>query len=210
MRQNRNNDNGNRQRMLKFRKKGRRLPQVRRKSRRSVWTLVLLVLGFSSLCGWTLTLSQSSVSTAAQPPAVLAQATSAGIGTVDAVPPSLQLAQETYLARCATCHIGIPPAVLPSESWKNILEDENHYGVPWTPMRNPDLALAWKYARTFSRPNNPTEDPPYRIARSQYFKILHPKVKFTEPVKIGTCISCHPGVSSFNFRDLNPQWKDAP
>lgn len=196
--------------MLKFRKKGRTLPQVNRKSRRSVWTLVLLVLGFSSLCGWTLTLSQSSGSIAAQPPAVLAQATSAGIGTVDAVPPSLQLAQETYLARCATCHIGVPPEVLPSESWKNILEDDNHYGVPWTPMRNPDLALAWKYARTFSRPNNPAEDPPYRVARSQYFKILHPNVKFTEPVKIGTCISCHPGVSSFNFRDLTPQWKDAP
>ncbi len=196
--------------MLKFRKKGRRLPRVRRKSRQSVWTLVLLVLGFSSLCGWTLTLSQNSVSEAAQPAAVLAQAATPAIGTVDAIPASLQLAQETYLARCATCHIGIPPEVLPSESWKNILEDDNHYGVPWTPMRNPDLALAWKYARTFSRPNNPTEDPPYRVARSQYFKILHPKVKFTEPVKIGTCISCHPGVSSFNFRDLTPQWKDAP
>lgn len=196
--------------MLKFRKKGRRLPQVRRKSRQSVWTLVLLVLGFSSLCGWTLTLSQNSVSEAAQPAAVLAQTTTPAIGTVDAIPASLQLAQETYLARCATCHIGIPPEVLPSESWKNILEDDNHYGVPWNPMRNPDLALAWKYTRTLSRPNNPTEDPPYRVARSQYFKILHPKVKFTEPVKIGTCISCHPGVSSFNFRDLTPQWKDAP
>ncbi len=196
--------------MLKFRKKGRRLPQVRRKSRQSVWTLVLLVLGFSSLCGWTLTLSQNSVSEAAQPATVLAQAATPAIGTVDAIPTSLQLAQETYLARCATCHIGIPPEVLPSESWKNILEDDNHYGVPWTPMRNPDLALAWKYARTLSRPNNPTEDPPYRVARSQYFKILHPKVKFTEPVKIGTCISCHPSVSSFNFRDLTPQWKDAP
>jgi hypothetical protein len=197
--------------MLKFRKQGRRLPQARRKARRSVWVLVLVVVGFSSFCGWTWTLSQGAVSLAAQPTAVLAQSNSAAtIGTVDPVPQALELAQETYIARCATCHIAIPPAVLSSESWKNILQDDNHYGVPWTPMRNPDLALAWKYLRTFSRPNNPTEDIPYRVARSEYFTILHPKVKFKEPVKITTCISCHPSVVSFNFRDLTPQWKDAP
>jgi ribosomal protein L32 len=197
--------------MLKVQKQGRKSPHARRKSRRSVWALILVVLGFSSFCGWTLTLNHDVPSIAAQPPSVfLTQSTSATIGTVDPVPQSLQLAQETYMARCATCHIGLPPAVLPSESWKNILQDDNHYGVPWTPMRNPDLALAWKYLRTFSRPNNPTEDPPYRVARSEYFKILHPKVKFTEPVKIATCVSCHPSVTSFNFRDLTPQWKDAP
>jgi ribosomal protein L32 len=197
--------------MLKVRKQGRKSLHVRRQSRRSIWALILVVLGFCSFCGWTLTLNHDSLSMAAQSPTVvLAQSTSATIGTVDPVPQSLELAQETYMARCATCHIGLPPAVLPSESWKNILQDDNHYGVPWTPMRNPDLALAWKYLRTFSRPNNPTEDPPYRVARSEYFKILHPKVKFTEPVKIATCVSCHPSVSSFNFRDLTPQWKDTP
>ncbi len=196
--------------MLKFRNWGRRVPQAHRKSRREVWAMVLVVLGFCSLCGWSLTLNQGATSMAAQPTAVLAQSTSPTIGTVDPVPQSFDLAQETYMARCATCHIALPPAVLPSESWKNILQDDNHYGVPWTPMRNPDLALAWKYLRTFSRPNNPTEDIPYRVARSEYFTILHPKVKFTEPVKITTCISCHPSVTSFNFRDLTPQWKDAP
>jgi hypothetical protein len=147
---------------------------------------------------------------AAQPKAIIAQTTPAALGTVDVVPQSLQLAQETYLARCATCHIGIPPAVLPSEAWKNILQDDNHYGVPWQPLRNPDLAFIWKYTRTFSRTLNPNEDIPYQVARSRYFSLLHPKVKFKEPVKIGTCISCHPGVSSFNFRDLTSQWKDAP
>ncbi|WP_404783602.1 cytochrome C [Altericista sp. CCNU0014] len=196
--------------MLKFRNRGVRSRQQRRKSSRSVWVLIMLVLGFSSFCGWTLSLNRGAASMAAQSTAISAQTAPDPQGTVDAVPQTLQLAQETYLARCATCHIGIPPAVLPTESWKNILEDDNHYGVPWTPLRNPDLALAWKYVRTYSRPNNPTEDPPYRIARSQYFKILHPKVKFAEPVKIGTCVSCHPSVSRFNFRDLSPQWQNSP
>lgn len=193
--------------MLNSQNRRRQSLKLRHKLRRSPW-LVLLLLGFSMLCGWML--SQGSALVTAQPTALVAQTAPASLGTVDAVPPDLQLAQETYLARCATCHIGIPPAVLPSESWKNILEDDNHYGVPWTPLRNPELALAWKYVRTFSRPLNPNEDPPYRVARSRYFKILHPKVKFPEPVKIGTCISCHPGVSSFNFRDLGPQWQNAP
>ncbi|NJM76163.1 MAG: cytochrome C [Acaryochloridaceae cyanobacterium RU_4_10] len=166
------------------------------------WILMVLVIGLTSFCGWTLTQIESSI--AANPPA------RPTLGTVDIVPQELKLAQETYLARCATCHVGIPPAVLPSESWKTILQDTNHYGVPWESLRNPDLALAWKYTRSGSRPLNPDEQIPYRIRTSRYFKIFHPKVKFTEPVAVGTCVSCHIGAPKFNFRDLSPQWQDAP
>jgi hypothetical protein len=174
----------------------------RRTHNPSVWILALLI-ALCSLCGGILAQGQASV-------AVETLAQAASIGTVDVVTKELQLPQETYLARCTTCHVGIPPAVLPTESWKAILEDDNHYGVPWTPLRNPELALLWRYTRTFSRPLNPDEGIPYRVGRSRYFRILHPKVKFSAPVTVGTCVSCHPGVSSFNFRDLSPQWQDAP
>jgi mono/diheme cytochrome c family protein len=186
------------------------LPKWRRKHLRhqrrkhSVWVLILL-MGLSSLCGWGLTQSQPAAS---QPPA--AQVISSTIGTVDVVPQNLKLPQETYLARCATCHIGIPPAVLPNASWKAILQDSNHYGVAWEPLRNPELALTWKYLQANSRPLNPEEQLPYRIARSRYFKILHPRVKFSEPVTVGTCVSCHIGASKFNFRALSPQWQNGP
>ncbi|MGB8701736.1 MAG: hypothetical protein WCD18_20155 [Thermosynechococcaceae cyanobacterium] len=193
--------------MLNFRSWLQPFSPKRRKSRRpSVWVLLLLLFGLSSFCGWTLAQVQSSLAM----PSLQAQAVPAPTGTVDAVPADLQLAQEIYLARCATCHIGVPPAVLPSESWLNILRDDNHYGVPWQPLRNPDLALTWKYARTFSRPLNPNEQAPYRVEKSRYFKILHPRVKFTEPVTLNTCASCHIGAKQFNFRELSPQWQDGP
>jgi Dihaem cytochrome c len=162
-----------------------------------------MLMGLSSFCGWGFTQIQS----AASQPSTVKIAT---IGTVDVVPPDLKLAQEIYLARCASCHIGIPPAVLPNASWKAILQDSNHYGVAWEPLRNPDLALAWKYLQTNSRPLNAEEQIPYRIARSRYFKILHPRMKFAEPVTVGTCVSCHIGAPKFNFRALSPQWQDGP
>ncbi len=200
-----------------------------RRRQQSLWVLLLLV-GVSSLLGWGIqvqsavgqstvsqstvsqsTVSQSAVSPFAVSPFAVSQiaSTPAITGTVDAVPANLQLAQETYLARCATCHIAIPPGVLPDQSWKEILQDSNHYGVAWEPLRNPDLALTWKYLQFNSRGLNPEEQVPYRIARSRYFKILHPRVKFTEPVALGTCASCHVGAAKFDYRTLSPQWKNA-
>ena len=197
----------------------RKAPKGLRRRLRSVWVLLLLA-GLSSLLGWGIQVqsasgqypsgqypaNQSLISQSAANPLA---PTPAMIGTVDAVPANLQLAQETYLARCATCHIAIPPSVLPDESWKAILQDSNHYGVAWDQLRNPELALVWRYLQFNSRGLNPDEQVPYRIARSRYFKILHPRVKFTEPVALGTCGSCHIGASKFDFRTLSPQWKDA-
>lgn len=180
--------------------KGRRSLFFRRQRRLSGWMLAMLI-GFSSFCGWGLTQIQSAAGQSA---------VRETIRTVDTVPPNLQLAQETYLVRCATCHIAIPPAVLPTQSWKAILQDSNHYGINWEQPRNPDLALAWKYLQTNSRPLNPDEQTPYRIARSRYFKILHPRVKFSEPARISTCATCHVGTAQFDFRTLKPEWKDAP
>ncbi len=41
-----------------------------------------------------------------------------------------QIGQQTYLENCATCHIAIPPSILPSQTWKKILENpDSHYGI---------------------------------------------------------------------------------
>jgi Dihaem cytochrome c len=201
-------------------KRLRKAPKLWRRRQQSVWVLLLLV-GLSSLLGWGIqvqsAVGQSTVSQSTMSPATVSQIAQSQIaqtlpamtGTVDAVPANLQLAQETYLARCATCHIAIPPGVLPDQSWKAILQDSNHYGVAWEQLRNPDLALTWKYLQFNSRGLNPDEPVPYRIARSRYFKILHPRVKFTEPVALGTCATCHVGAAKFDFRTLSPQWKNA-
>lgn len=136
-----------------------------------------------------------------------AQTASDEIGTVDPIPARYQLGQELYLENCASCHIGVPPAVLPTQTWKQILQDSQHYGVQLPPLINPPRLLVWQYLQTFSRPLTKEEQIPYRLDDSRYFKALHPKVKLPRPVEIGSCVSCHSSAADYNFRRLSPEWQ---
>ncbi|PSB13395.1 cytochrome C [filamentous cyanobacterium CCP1] len=131
-------------------------------------------------------------------------------GLVDVVPPELQFGQELYLENCATCHVGLPPAVLPTEIWRTILTDPNHYGVQITPFSEPSIYVVWNYISLYSRPLRDNEPPPYRLRSSRYFRVLHPKVEFGDRVTLQSCIGCHPGAEQFNYRSLTAEWEDAP
>jgi hypothetical protein len=138
---------------------------------------------------------------AAQPPA---------IGTVDVVPESQQLGQQLYLENCATCHIGVPPAVMPTQTWRDLLRDSQHYGTELKPLVDPQRLLVWNYLRAFSRQAIASDRIPYRVDESKPFKILHPKVKLPRPVRLSSCATCHPGTSQYNFRSLTPEWDNSP
>jgi len=141
----------------------------------------------------------------------LARASDPAIGTVDPVPERYQFSQELYLENCASCHIAVPPAVLPDATWRQIiLNPERHYGTSLQPLVDPPRILIYSYLRDFSRPLSQGEQIPYGIDQSRYFKALHPRVEFTEPIRVGNCITCHPGAPDFNFRRLTPEWNDAP
>ncbi|MCT7948574.1 diheme cytochrome c [Ancylothrix sp. C2] len=124
--------------------------------------------------------------------------------------PQLQYGQELYLENCATCHLGLPPAVMPTETWQQLLSDTQHYGVQVKIPPDPFRVLIWNYLLISSRLLQKEEETPYRLAESRHFKALHPRVKFNEPVKLNTCISCHPSASDYNFRDLSPEWQNSP
>jgi hypothetical protein len=159
--------------------------------------LLLGVLAWSLSMGWLLALASNAQSVTS--PAV--------IGTVDVVPAQHKLGQELYLENCSTCHIGLPPAVLPTQTWKNLLQDSQHYGAQLKPLIDPPRILVWKYLQTFSRPQREDEETPYRVNNSRYFKALHPGVKLPRPTQISSCVSCHPSASDFNFRRLSPEWE---
>jgi hypothetical protein len=167
---------------------------IRLARRRSPLILILFILCWSVILGWG-----------------LAQATTPPPnGTVDVVPSRYQLGQELYLENCATCHVGLPPAVMPSQTWVQLLPDSQHYGAEIPPINGPTLQIIWRYVSTYSRPTDKDEQIPYRLSQSRYFKALHPKVQFSQPVTIRNCGTCHPGASQFDFRSLTPEWQNAP
>ncbi|MEM6426909.1 MAG: diheme cytochrome C [Cyanobacteria bacterium P01_D01_bin.128] len=134
---------------------------------------------------------------------------SSAAGTVDIVSEEHHLGQELYLENCATCHIGIPPAVLPSQVWEVLINDVEHYGVTLTLPSRFDSQLILNYLVAYSRPYYDSETLAYNVARSRFFQALHPRVDFSTPVSIQSCGVCHPGASEYNFRQLEAEWADA-
>jgi hypothetical protein len=173
---------------------------VKRKTRptkRKFIGLMMIILAWSLAMGWLLALATN----------LQAATNTSEIGTVDVVPAQYQLGQQLYLENCSTCHIALPPAVFPTETWKNLLQDSQHYGVQLKPLVDPPRILVWRYLLTFSRSHLKEEQTPYRFKDSRYFKALHPNIKLPRPVQVGSCVSCHPSATDFNFRNLSPEWK---
>lgn len=174
--------------------------------------LFILLLLWSICLGWGL--AQATEPRVIEPIAQTPQVTESGqattVGTVDVIPDRYKVGERLYLETCASCHVGIPPEVMPSETWRQLLPDPQHYGVTLQPLENPNLRVAWEYLRNFSRPQAADEQVPYRIYQSRYFKALHPKVKLPTKAGVDSCISCHPGAGRYDFRSLSAEWQNAP
>lgn len=180
--------------------------KCRRVGWRGLYSTLLLLMVVCCTGGWVA--AQAAYSRA---PVGLAQVSAIDdIGTVDRIPPRYELGQQLYLENCATCHIGLPPQVLPTETWRRLLQDSQHYGQTLKLLVDPPRLLVWNYLQTFSRPQAKEEEVPYRMSNSRYFKALHPRVKMSQPANISSCVTCHPGVSQYNFRKLTAEWEKSP
>lgn len=115
---------------------------------------------------------------------------------VDPIPEQYQLGAEIYAQQCGSCHVALPPQVLSTQAWRDIITSSQHYGLQ---IQLPDSLrqqAMWEYLQTFSRLYEDNEPLTYRVARSRFFEALHPDVEFEAPVQIGSCASCHQIVSS--------------
>lgn len=119
---------------------------------------------------------------------------------------SLRLGANLYVQRCGSCHLAIPPQTLPTDTWRVLVQDVNHYGVQLQPLPRLDLNLIWPYLRTYSRPIRPGETVPYRLGQSRFFRALHPKVELSQPIGLGSCQSCHPAAAQLDYLTLAPNW----
>jgi hypothetical protein len=125
------------------------------------------------------------------------------IGTVEPIAPEYERGHQLYLENCASCHIGIPPAVLPTQSWVRILSNRQHYSAIVEPLVRPANGLVLNYLRQYSRNAIAKELIPTRLRDSRFFKALHPQVEIPQPINIGGCISCHANATQFNFRTFS-------
>lgn len=170
----------------------------------SVFILTLLILFWSGILGWGL----AQVSVGKQ---LVSQATPASeVGTIDVVPQPYQLGQKIYLESCGSCHFALSPGIFPTETWQQLLQDPQHYGLQITPLVDPPLSLVWNYLQTFSRQQGAEERIPYRVEESRYFKALHPRVKLPQSIDFATCATCHSGAAQYNFRELTSEWENSP
>ncbi|MGQ4648950.1 diheme cytochrome C [Lyngbya aestuarii] len=175
------------------------------RQRRSPVVLLLVLVFWSILLGWGIELALGATSR----PQIVAQATPTG--TVDPVPARYQLGKELYLENCGTCHAALPPEVMPSDTWRQLLLNLNeHYGSRVEPIIAPSVLLIWNYVRDFSRPLGEEESTPYHLTQSRYFQALHPQVEFAETVRPASCVSCHPGAAQYDYRTLAPEWSNSP
>lgn len=156
--------------------------------RRSPIVVVAAILLWSGGLGWGLahaqldSIAQPTIQQFAQP--------------VDPIPEQYQLGAQVYAQQCGSCHVALPPQVLPTQAWRDIVTSSQHYGRQiQLPDRLQQQAI-WDYLQTFSRLYEDNEPLIYRVARSRFFAALHPDLEFETPVQIGSCASCHQIVSS--------------
>jgi hypothetical protein len=159
----------------------------------------MIILVWSLAMGWLLALTISANGTTPS---------SLSTGTVDVIPTKYQLGQTLYLENCSTCHIALPPAVFPSQTWRDILADSQHYGREIQTLVDPPRTLVWKYLSNFSRQQLADEGTPYFLNKSRYFRALHPGVKLPNPIKVDSCVSCHSRAQDYDFRKLSPEWDE--
>jgi len=169
--------------------------------------IVLALLWWSWGLGWGLT--QTLASEPAPLMAPKPQPTT--IQPVDPIPTRYEPGFETYLETCGTCHIALPPEIMPTESWQEILRrPDKHFGVSITNIERVSQFLIWDYLSTFSRPLPPNNTTPLFAERSPYFKALHPRVSLPPDMTAKSCVLCHPQVGQFDFRTLTPEWENSP
>ncbi len=118
------------------------------------------------------------------------------------------LAEERFWQECAICHIGYPPRMLPTQSWRNIMAGlERHFGM--------DASLPAKDIEeiTFYLAENSTdcwgvELVPLRITSTDWFRRRHnsyvipPDIWLSRAVRTpANCPACHGNARSGHYSE---------
>ena len=123
-------------------------------------------------------------------------------GMVDPISSELEASYRIYLNECATCHVALPPAVLPMQAWQILVVDSAHYGLTLNGLTAFEKQVIVNYLQAYSRPHQSSTLIPFRLSDSDYFQALHPQVTLPQPLNLRTCTSCHYSATTQNYRDI--------
>ncbi|WP_287128457.1 hypothetical protein [Candidatus Cyanaurora vandensis] len=116
------------------------------------------------------------------------------------LPPKYVLGQEQYVQRCNSCHLALPPETFPSQTWRTLLSQSNHYGKNLPEIGSLERQLIYLYLKDYSRTLKEGEAIPYYLSESRYFRALHPKVVLPRPLNTQSCTQCHQGAKQGNYQ----------
>jgi len=129
----------------------------------------------------------------------LASAVSPPYGMVDPIGEGQEAGYTAYVEKCGTCHVALPAAVLPLDTWQALVTDPAHYGVTLTGITYFDQRLMLSYLQTYSRRHEGRSAIPYRLQNSAYFGALHPGVELPQPLNLRSCVGCHQGAPEQDY-----------
>jgi len=113
-----------------------------------------------------------------------------------------------YTQECAACHVAYPPGMLPSESWRRLMNNLNrHYGTDASLDSATTAELAGWLAANAGTHRRAREAPPEdRITKSAWFVRQHdevaPSVWKRQAVKSpANCTACHAQAPQGDFNE---------
>ena len=113
-----------------------------------------------------------------------------------------------YKQECASCHMSYPPALLPKESWTEIMNGlQKHYGTDASLSRQElEQISSWLNSNAGTYKRVKEAPPDNRITKSDWFEKKHRKIsssEFLSPAikSPSNCNACHKNAEQGNFDD---------
>ena len=113
-----------------------------------------------------------------------------------------------YAQECASCHVALPPAMLPARSWQRVMAGlDRHYGVDASlDPATVRLLGDWLQANAGAGKRVREEPPQDRITRSAWFERKHRKIdpavwQLGSVKTAANCAACHAGAEQGRFDD---------
>lgn len=109
---------------------------------------------------------------------------------------------------CAACHLAFPPYMLPSKSWKQLLQGLDRHFDTDASLSDKEIQSITGYLLKYSANDKYFDGVPLRITETSRFRQDHrdiePSVIRRESVKsLANCKACHPGAERESFEEAD-------